>query len=71
MKIQNIEELKEYFRNSKKLDTDRIYIDTELRRDWMLLNGPLYIRSMVYDIFFRDMGGNVWQARVIRAHDSV
>ena len=59
MKIESIKDLKEYFRNSKKLDTDRVYIDTELRRDWMLLNGPLYVRSMVYDMFFRNMGGDV------------
>ena len=70
MKIQNTRELKEYFRNSKRLQVDAVLVSTKIRRTWLLNHEEVIIRGKVYYVQFFDMAGGVWRATIVGgAHD--
>ena len=70
MKIHFIEEMKDYFRNSDHLLTDSIFVNTSLRRSWMLNHETVMIRGEAFEVFFKDQGGGVWRAGVVPLHES-
>ena len=64
MNIKTIDELKDYFRYSKDMKNDGIFVDANLRREWMLNHETTIIRGKVYGIDFKNMKGGVWLATI-------
>jgi len=62
--ILSIEELKEFFRTQKDLHDAYCYVNSSLRRAWMLNHERTIINATVYDIEFINMRGGVWIAKL-------
>ena len=62
IKIQNIDELKEFFRATIKDEKAQIFVNTKIRREWILGHLRTIILGKVYDISFKNKGGGVWLA---------
>lgn len=66
MKIETIENLKEYFHQSKSPEEDSVFVNGSIRKEWMLNGERTIIEGRVYDIEWADMKGGVWKARLCK-----
>jgi len=64
MKIKNLKDLALYFQRTKNMSFNSVYVDGEIRREWMLANIKPYLRGKIREITFEDMGDDVWRANL-------
>lgn len=71
MKIESVGDLKEFFRANKHLSAVQCFVSTKVRRTWILDHEKTIQRGSICDVEFKNMGGGVWQAHLVKCHKGV
>jgi len=64
MKMESLGDIALYFQHGKNMFTDSIYVNGELRKEWMITNVEPYIKGKIREVIFEDMGDDVWKASI-------
>jgi len=63
-RIEKIDDLKNYFFNSKDRLNDNVYVTTKIRNQWLLNKESTIQQGKIYDIKFTNKGAGVWKAQL-------
>jgi len=62
--IKTVEELKDFFHNHNFPENERAFVDSEIRKDWILNKERTIIAGKVYTMAFTDIKGGIWEVRL-------
>jgi len=62
--IKTVNDLKIYFQKIENLLSASIYVNSQIRREWMLSQEQVTINDRVYGIQFKNMDGGIWEATI-------